>query len=1099
MATVTITGGTGDAGALGDDRPWKLWAASYQPDGNGGVITTRADREANMLRPIAGALKFKAEAGIAAYLENPDGHRWLITIPEVDTPLWDVIEAAVAYPPETAQESLNAAMALALPPMAAAELAEQVPTAVDADLSGRQFTWEDAGGGEGYPAVGGTPIGDPRPWPSGTWSGTAGKPELPLDASVEGGLDKTGTTNVRSALNTLVQTVDGARPIHFPKGRYRLGSTGASSGLNSISLPSGTKITADPGAVFEVNQLDYQSSAAIFRAEGTDGAKQNLTSDITYSVFGRQTVTLPSGVAATFSPGDLIGFESRAVSAFFEGYEDGGANTLTSEIAKIEYIDGNTVTLDHPLYHAYLTADSAQFWKITPVKDVHISGLVFEPGPGVTPGAVGQFSNAIRFAKTLNCSVDNVHISNMIGGIDLYDAYDTRIDNVTVERLLRQDSSIGAVTGGYGVFARGRTTNLLINSAIIRDCRHAFTTGPDLRGFNGTAQSGSTSTTVVLAAGSSSVDGFYVNGSITINSGTGSGQSRKITAYNGATKVATVDTAWTVTPTSSSVYSIYQGWGQPMYIKINDSIGYGGSNGGTAIWDTHEQGLFIEFNNCTAIGGDPTRNPSGTGATMAGFQIRSKHTKINNPKVFFTPRYGIVFTNSASNGMVDGGEIAYGGGVGIMIQGVGVTVKDVDIHHNNGHGIATSSNATVQVASTFIKGCRIYENNNYGIYNISADSILATGTVIQGCYIPKGTIQGGSILANTAATIIKDCIMSRFGTSGLGIGIFSPAADLKYANCYGDNGIIGNTNHKFSRFHGTSFSEAVVGTRLSAETTDRFTIGAGGDHSWAGSSAAMDTTLGRTAANLLSLGAGDSLAADGTWNGGQFRMGANRFWVDGTGALRVKTSAPSSDTDGTLVGGSGGTVSPANTGVLWTPAPAYLTGYYYWCNSPGDPGTSAALGFDTTRLSLWIVFAPLTIQSLIAEYTVAGSAGTTFTPYVYACAATGRPAALLLDPGSIATDGTPGTIEKACSLTLAAGAYWVGGAVRGSGTQPTMRTISTRMPQNAFLPLSNSLPAAGASAYGYSVADGGTAQNPYAGLTPASGTSTIPRIGFRVV
>lgn len=110
MATVTITGGTGDAGAIGDNRPWKLWAAVYQSDGTGGVITTRKDREANVLRPVGGVLTFEAEAGIAVYLETPEGRRYLVTIPETNSDLWSLIEASVAYPPETSQAALNAAV-----------------------------------------------------------------------------------------------------------------------------------------------------------------------------------------------------------------------------------------------------------------------------------------------------------------------------------------------------------------------------------------------------------------------------------------------------------------------------------------------------------------------------------------------------------------------------------------------------------------------------------------------------------------------------------------------------------------------------------------------------------------------------------------------------------------------------------------------------------------------------------------------------------------------------------------------------------------------------------------------------------------------------
>lgn len=68
------------------------------------------------------------------------------------------------------------------------------------------------------------------------------------------------------------------------------------------------------------------------------------------------------------------------------------------------------------------------------------------------------------------------------------------------------------------------------------------------------AQIGSTATTIKLDANSSAVDDSYT-GTIRILSGTGSGQSRTISSYNGATKVLTVTAAWTTTPDSSSNYS----------------------------------------------------------------------------------------------------------------------------------------------------------------------------------------------------------------------------------------------------------------------------------------------------------------------------------------------------------------------------------------------------------------------------------------------------------------------------------------------------------------------------------------------------------------
>jgi hypothetical protein len=70
-----------------------------------------------------------------------------------------------------------------------------------------------------------------------------------------------------------------------------------------------------------------------------------------------------------------------------------------------------------------------------------------------------------------------------------------------------------------------------------------------------TAQGG-TSTTITLGADESSVDGFYAGQVVAVIENTGASQARIITAYIGATKVATVHRPWLVIPDSTSVYTI---------------------------------------------------------------------------------------------------------------------------------------------------------------------------------------------------------------------------------------------------------------------------------------------------------------------------------------------------------------------------------------------------------------------------------------------------------------------------------------------------------------------------------------------------------------
>lgn len=74
---------------------------------------------------------------------------------------------------------------------------------------------------------------------------------------------------------------------------------------------------------------------------------------------------------------------------------------------------------------------------------------------------------------------------------------------------------------------------------------------------SGTAQGGGTDY-ITLAATASAQDGYYVGRIIAITGGTGAGQYRKISGYNGETKVALVASAWDTVPDTTSTYAIYR-------------------------------------------------------------------------------------------------------------------------------------------------------------------------------------------------------------------------------------------------------------------------------------------------------------------------------------------------------------------------------------------------------------------------------------------------------------------------------------------------------------------------------------------------------------
>jgi hypothetical protein len=88
---------------------------------------------------------------------------------------------------------------------------------------------------------------------------------------------------------------------------------------------------------------------------------------------------------------------------------------------------------------------------------------------------------------------------------------------------------------------------------LLRAC--AFAQNLLATAHTGTATAGAANS-ITLAAGASAVDNAYRGMLIRLTGGTGSGQQRVISAYNGTTKVATITPAWGVTPTGTTTYSI---------------------------------------------------------------------------------------------------------------------------------------------------------------------------------------------------------------------------------------------------------------------------------------------------------------------------------------------------------------------------------------------------------------------------------------------------------------------------------------------------------------------------------------------------------------
>ncbi len=116
--------------------------------------------------------------------------------------------------------------------------------------------------------------------------------------------------------------------------------------------------------------------------------------------------------------------------------------------------------------------------------------------------------------------------------------------------LINWNKQVGAVPNAVAGATGGLPTVDSANGVTL-------TTLESLNLHSGTAQSGSTSTTIKLATGANSTtDDIYKGCIVKVYGGTGAGQSRTITSYIASTRVATVDRAWAVTPDNTSTYAV---------------------------------------------------------------------------------------------------------------------------------------------------------------------------------------------------------------------------------------------------------------------------------------------------------------------------------------------------------------------------------------------------------------------------------------------------------------------------------------------------------------------------------------------------------------
>jgi len=185
-----------------------------------------------------------------------------------------------------------------------------------------------------------------------------------------------------------------------------------------------------------------------------------------------------------------------------------------------------------------------------------------------TYGAAGSYGLLVE--TDLDATVSSRASQTSVDTVDNYiDTEITDIQNRLPAALVggRIDASVGAV-------AANAITAAAIADGAIDNATFAADTGMVTIRSN-TAQAGA-ATTITLDAAASAVTDFYKNDLIVLTGGTGAGQGRYCTAYNGTTKVATVST-WATNPDVTTTFAIIAadaivGATAPTAVEVADEV-----------------------------------------------------------------------------------------------------------------------------------------------------------------------------------------------------------------------------------------------------------------------------------------------------------------------------------------------------------------------------------------------------------------------------------------------------------------------------------------------------------------------------------------------
>lgn len=240
----------------------------------------------------------------------------------------------------------------------------------------------------------------------------------------------------------------------------------------------------------------------------------------------------------------------------------------------------------------------------------NVSFLSTTSSSSATNGSV-VFSGGVGILNNLNVGGNTVINGNLtVNGTTM--SVDSTNTNIGDNLIVLNSGPSGSKDGGILV-QRFQTDNNGGSGDVVNDTLYTTIALPD--------QTGMSNTNVKLSASASNVDNYYTGWWVKVASGFSTNQVRKITAYNGTTKIATISSVWnTQNPAiGDTVYLYNKAYVGVFYSELNDRFEFGGSvsdPGQTNVTITDR--IPISFSKAYSLATDASSNPTSGALLLSG-------------------------------------------------------------------------------------------------------------------------------------------------------------------------------------------------------------------------------------------------------------------------------------------------------------------------------------------------------------------------------------------------------------------------------------------------------------------------------------------------